>query len=600
MRRWKEEFMDTKIRGKLIFSHIVIALIPFFLVGLMGIMVFMREAERNAVRHSGQMVEQVQKTMDVYISGIEKTINFLMLEIDASIPHPLETAGAEIWDEENSPLSDVIQGVFQSHSEIAGVFFAAENDEYLSVGMSRISRDSFRNEQWYRIAMEDPETIHIISKVTGRNIVTDATYSTDDVFSVVKAVVDGNTGLPYGVLLLDVKHDIIASSIQDAIVGSEGFMFILDQENNMVYAPLNRVVYRIRPEWMESGRKVFAAEVEKEKYQLSYERSDYTGWKTVSVTPYKEIMGSIHAILVVYICVFGITFGIVLLVAVKLSDVITKPIIELRNLMKRTEQGDFSVRFEGAYRDEISELGRRFNHMMQRIQELIQRVYQEQEYKRRAELRVVQEQFKPHFLYNTLDTIGWMAREHHAEDIVHMVDALTNVFRLSLSKGKDYVSLTDEIKYITNYLYIQKIRYGAKVQYEVEFDEKCKTVYVPKLILQPLVENAIYHGLKMKRGKGHLKVRVAMLPEEKVLLEVVDDGQGMSREKVEELTKALNDSGTAEENQSFGLFYIKERLRIRYGGEFSVNIESQEGEGTRISLLIPGKGEEQYEKEDSL
>lgn len=599
MKRWKEEFMDTKIRGKLIFSHIVIALIPFFLVGLMGIMVFMREAESNAVRHSSQMVEQVQKTMDVYISGIEKTINFLMLEIDSTIPHPLETAGAEIWDEENSPLSGVLNGVFQSHNEIAGVFFAAENDEYLSVGMSRISRDSFLNEQWYRIAMENPDSIHIISKVTGRNIVTDATYSTDDVFSVVKAVVDGNTGVPYGVLLLDVKHDIIASSIQDAIVGSEGFMFILDQENNMVYAPLNRVVYRIRPEWMEGDKKVFAAEVEKEKYELSYQESDYTGWKIVSVTPYKEIVGGINAILIIYIGVFVLTFIIVLLVAVKMSDVITRPIIELRNLMKKTEQGDFTVRFEGSYKDEISELGRRFNHMIQRIQELIQKVYEEQEYKRQAELRVVQEQFKPHFLYNTLDTIGWMAREHHADDIVHMVDALTNVFRISLSKGKDYVSLKEEIKYITNYLYIQKIRYGAKVQYEVEFDENCGNVYVPKLILQPLVENAIYHGLKMKRGMGHLNVRVVML-EKKVLLEVVDDGQGMPPEKVKELTVALNDSDRIEETQSFGLFYIKERLRIRYGGDFSVSIQSQEGEGTRISILIPGKGEEQHEKENSV
>lgn len=599
MKKWKEKFMDTKIRGKLIYSHILIALIPFCLVGIMGVIISMREAKSNVLRHSEQMAEQVQKTMDVYISSIEKSINFLMHGVDSSMTYPLEEEGESDWNEENSFMSQLFAGLVQSHSEIAGVFFAAENDEYLSMGMSRISRDSFKKEQWYQIAMEQPDTIHIISKVTGRNIITDATYSTDEVFSVAKAVVDEESGTPYGVLLLDIKHDIIVSSIQDAIVGSGGFMYILDSDNNVVYAPLNRVVYRIHPEWMENGEKAFTVEIDNEKYQLSYQESDYTGWKIVSVSPYQEIMGSANQMLVVYICVFILSLGIVLLITMRLSDVITRPIIELRNLMKRTEQGDFSVRFEGSYKDEVSELGRRFNHMMERIQELIQRVYEEQEHKREAELRVIQEQFKPHFLYNTLDTIGWMAREHQAYDIVHMLDALTNVFRIGLSKGKDYVSLEEEVKYVTNYLYIQKVRYGSKVEYEINFDESCGQVCVPKLILQPLVENAIYHGLKMKRGVGHLKVNVKAVPGQKVLLQVSDDGRGMTQERVEELTRILNRPGRGEENQSFGLFYIKERLRIRYGDAFSVQVESREGEGTSVFILIPEKVEGHYEKKDT-
>lgn len=596
MRKWKEKFMDTKIRGKLIYSHILIALIPFFLVGILGVIISMKEAKNNVLRHSEQMAEQVQRTMDLYISSIEKNINFLIQGIDSSVSYQDKKRGEPGLDQKEL-ISQLFQGIIQSHNEIAGVFFAAEDDEYLGMGMTRISRDSFKNEQWYQIAMDQPEMIHIISKVTGRNIVSDASYSSDDVFSIVKAVIDEETGMPCGVLLLDVKHDIIADSIQDATVGSGGFMYILDWDNNMVYAPLSRVVYRIRPEWIHSGEDVFTAEVEGQKYQISYRESDYTGWKIVSVSPYQEIMGSVNQMMIMYICVFILTLGIVLIVTVKLSDVITRPIIELRNLMKKTEQGDFSVRFEGSYKDEVSELGRRFNHMMERIQELIEKVYEEQEYKRRAELRVIQEQFKPHFLYNTLDTIGWMAREHKAYDVVHMLDALTTVFRIGLSKGRDYVSLEDEVKYVTNYLYIQKMRYGEKVQYEIDFDETCKEVYVPKLILQPLVENAIYHGLKMKRGVGHLKVKAVSAPDQKVLLEVEDDGQGMSRNKVEELTRVLNQPGN-EENQSFGLFYIKERLRIRYGEAFSVNIESREGEGTRVIILIPGKVDGHYEEEN--
>lgn len=203
----------------------------------------------------------------------------------------------------------------------------------------------------------------------------------------------------------------------------------------------------------------------------------------------------------------------------------------------------------------------------------------------------MQEQFKPHFLYNTLDTIGWMAREHSAEDIVKLVDALTNVFRISLSKGKDYITIEEEMKYISNYLYIQKIRYGPKVMYEMETEESIKMVRIPKLILQPLVENAIYHGVKLKRGEGHLKVSI-WEEEETIFLEVQDDGKGMPEEKVAELSRLLNEPSSPNENQSFGLFYVKERLRIRYGDQFRVLVESQEGKGTNITILIPGGYEE--------
>lgn len=299
MKRWKEEFMDTKIRGKLLFSHILIALIPFFLVGIMGALLSVREAKSNVQMHSGQMVEQVQKTVDIYISSIEKTINFLIFGINSAAEEAAEEKSAEPWNGQDSFLYQLFKGEVRSHSEIAGVFFAAENDEYLSMGMSRISREPFKNENWYQIAMEQPDTLHIISKVTGRNIVTDATYSTDDVFSVVKAVVDEKTGTPHGVLLLDVKHDIIASSIREAIVGSEGFMFIMDCDNNMVYAPLNPVVYRIQPEWINGGKKVFTATIEEQKYQLGYQESDYTGWKIVSVSPYQEIMGGVYQMLII-------------------------------------------------------------------------------------------------------------------------------------------------------------------------------------------------------------------------------------------------------------------------------------------------------------
>jgi two-component system sensor histidine kinase YesM len=255
--------------------------------------------------------------------------------------------------------------------------------------------------------------------------------------------------------------------------------------------------------------------------------------------------------------------------------------------MKRAEAGDLSARFEVKYRDEVSELGGNFNQMLHRIEELIQIVYTEQQNKRKAELKVLQEQIKPHFLYNTLDTINWMAREYEAEDIVKVVDALTCMYRIGLSNGKDYITLDEEIKYVTNYLYIQKIRYRSKLNYEIVEDSNLQKYEVPKLILQPLIENAIYHGIKAKRGEGHLTITTKELDANLMELTVEDDGSGMTPEQVEGLNRRLNEPLKVDENQSFGLFYINERLRIRYGVRYNVEIKSSKDVGTKITLQIP-------------
>jgi two-component system sensor histidine kinase YesM len=255
--------------------------------------------------------------------------------------------------------------------------------------------------------------------------------------------------------------------------------------------------------------------------------------------------------------------------------------------MKRAEAGDLTVRFDVHYQDEVSVLGNNFNQMLDRIEHLIHMVYIEQQNKRTAELKVLQEQIKPHFLYNTLDTINWMAREYEAEDIVKVVDALTSMYRIGLSHGKDYVTLEEEIKYVTNYLYIQKIRYGSKLNYEIIEDKNIQEYEVPKLILQPLIENAIYHGIKTKRGEGHLFIRTKELESNFMELSVEDDGSGMAPEKVDELNRMLNEPIKIEENQSFGLFYIKERLRIRYGNRFFVQVVSSRETGTIVTIRIP-------------
>lgn len=585
MRKIKDMLLNVSLRTRMVLSNIVVALIPFLMFSIVSGSIFLDHAQKTAEEHSVQLIHQVSNSMDVYVETIEKMVNYIQLELQDTPFFTMESEGASGWDSETAYIRSVLENVANSHREVAGIFIATKEDLYVSTGMSRISRDPFQNERWYREASENPEEIQLISVVTGRNIVTNRSYSIDDVFSLAKAVQDPETGEVLGVILLDIRHDIIQSSINGVTIGEKGFVFVMDQEDNIVYTPVNGIVYRVNPKWVKAMESM-SVQIQGGSYQIRSELSPYTGWRTVGVFSMDEVMSSVNTIVyILFTCVI-ISLVLVVIVSFKFSRTLTNPIFKLKRLMKQAESGDLTVRFNFQHNDEIGELGQSFNHMIARIDQLIQMVYVEQENKRTAEMKSLQEQIKPHFLYNTLDTISWMARDYDAEDIVRLVDALTNMFRIGLSHGKDIITVKEEITHVSNYLYIQKIRYKDKLNYVIHVDESLYAVEVPKLILQPLVENAIYHGVKAKRGGG--TITITGVPEgENLVFTVQDDGAGMLQEKVEELNRRMSERSVLDEKKSFGLFYIRERIQLCYGKGYGVHVESTLGEGTRVTITLP-------------
>ena len=585
MRKIKDMLLNVSLRTRMVLSNIVVALIPFLIFSIVSGFVFLDHAQKTAEEHSVQLIHQVSNSMDVYVETIEKMVNYIQLELQDTPFFTMESEGASGWDSETAYIRSVLENVANSHREVAGIFIATKEDLYVSTGMSRISRDPFQNERWYREALENPEEIQLISVVTGRNIVTNRSYSIDDVFSLAKAVQDPETGEVLGVILLDIRHDIIQSSINGVTIGEKGFVFVMDQEDNIVYTPVNGIVYRVNPKWVKAMEPM-SVQIQGGSYQIRSELSPYTGWRTVGVFSMDEVMSSVNTIVyILFTCVI-ISLVLVVIVSFKFSRTLTNPIFKLKRLMKQAESGDLTVRFNFEHNDEIGELGQSFNHMIARIDQLIQMVYVEQENKRTAEMKSLQEQIKPHFLYNTLDTISWMARDYDAEDIVRLVDALTNMFRIGLSHGKDIITVKEEITHVSNYLYIQKIRYKDKLNYVIHVDESLYAIEVPKLILQPLVENAIYHGVKAKRGGG--TITITGVPEgENLVFTVQDNGAGMPQEKVEELNRRMSERSVLDEQKSFGLFYIRERIQLCYGTGYGVHVESALGEGTRVTITLP-------------
>lgn len=284
-------------------------------------------------------------------------------------------------------------------------------------------------------------------------------------------------------------------------------------------------------------------------------------------------------------------FTAILLGAVFISRMIvngiTVPIRKLSEATKQAGSGDFAVRAQEDSDDELAVLNASFNRMVEKIGNLVEDIRIEQTNLRQAELKVLQAQINPHFLYNTLDSIIWLAEAEEKEQVVQMVSALSDFFRTTLSKGRDYITLREEETHIRSYLQIQQFRYRDILEYNIRIPENLYQYPILKLTLQPLVENALYHGIKNKRGVGHIEVD-CYEEKEKLVFYVRDDGIGMAPDRLAYVQSLIRGEYRDEENPSgFGIFNVNQRLQLNYGTAYGLVIESVYGEGTTATVTIP-------------
>jgi two-component system sensor histidine kinase YesM len=306
---------------------------------------------------------------------------------------------------------------------------------------------------------------------------------------------------------------------------------------------------------------------------------------------YQEMQNSFIQWTLIYIALMFGAIGFSVFAAVAISRSIYIPIKKLHDVTTTITKNDLQALVTHNNVDEITELGISFNIMIERIRELLDAKIKEQENLKKAELRTLQAQINPHFLYNTLDAIVWMAELKKTDQVIEIVRALSNFFRITLSKGKDWISIGEEIELTKNYLTIQRMRYQDILDYKIEVDEAVVDDTILKLTLQPLVENALYHGIKPKRGGGTITVRAKQKSNGQVLLEVEDDGVGCTPYTLGRIQQEINseaDEITLEEG-GFGLANVSKRIKLYYGKQYGLSIDSQYHEGTQITVAIPVK-----------
>ena len=287
-----------------------------------------------------------------------------------------------------------------------------------------------------------------------------------------------------------------------------------------------------------------------------------------------------------FLIVVAVSF-FALMLSMMASRSVTRPIRQLCDMAKLLAKGDFSARTDTEAEDEIAVLTTSFNDMAGKIGNLVENIKTEQANLRMTETKLMQAQINPHFLYNTLDTIMWLAEGKQTEDVVSMVTWLSDFFRTTLSKGQDYITVEEEKNHIDSYLKIQHFRYQDILEYEIDIEEEIYDYMIPKLTLQPLVENALYHGIKLKRGMGKILIQ-GFQKGERLIFRVIDNGKGMDEKTLNELRKRIAGLESASDG-GFGLSNVNQRLQYYFGEEYGVFLESEENVGTEATIITGAK-----------
>ena len=389
----------------------------------------------------------------------------------------------------------------------------------------------------------------------------------------------------YCVALIEFDFSKIVRQIYQSDLGENGHIVIFDRNYEVVYSS--------KPEFVEEDYKATkelvlgsgSVNINNQSFNLYISTIADTSWKVSVFTNNSQVYNSLNLFIALTVAT-TICLGVIYLIAIYfVIKQVTNPLYKLQNEMNKIKDLNYEVKHSSLAggSKEIIQLEETFNDLMKRIRDLAGKLVEERDNQRKSELKALQNQINPHFLYNTLDSIIYMIDKGESQKAEQMIVALSKFFRISISRGKNIIPLKDEIEHVRNYLLIQKIRFGDQFNYTINVSSGLEGYYCMKLILQPIVENAIEHGLNDALSGGRIDIK-AYIDGEFIVLEVADNGYGISSEKLKEIEKSFQDKNI---HRGVGLQNVYQRIKIYYGEKGDIKIHSIEDEGTTISILIP-------------
>ena len=547
-------------------------------------------------RFSKQMDDAIQEENQILVSQVNQSLSTYlrdMIRLSDSICYNV----VKNTDLEREGVGEEIRLLYDTYSDyVENVALFTRTGELLATAPAAKVKDGIdvTGEEWFTSAMAQTENLHFGVPAI-QTLFVDAENNYKWVVSLSCAVeLTQGGGAQLGVLLIDLKYSALTALFQSVKFSGSGYVYLVDGTGNLIYHPERTLIAtgRVRENSLQTAARsdgIYTEVWEGARRSVIVQSVGYTGWKVVGVVERPGFTMSLQQtlpFLVVIICAY---VELLILMNVLLSRKITEPLRRLRESVGQVEEGAERPPIYVGGTAETRELGTAIQTMVDRMRQLTADMVREHEQKQKSELNALQAQINPHFLYNTLDIIVWMIENGQREDAIRVVTALARFFRVSLSKGRNIIPVRDELEHVRNYLLIQEMRYKNKFRYQITCPEACANLTTIKLVVQPIVENAIYHSMDFKDGDGLIDIR-ADTDGRDLTITVSDNGLGMPPDVVERLLTASPQPGAqtgGKRGSGIGLRNVQERIRLYFGSEYGVTIQSEPDEGTVVTLHLP-------------
>lgn len=484
----------------------------------------------------------------------------------------------------NDRLKSILNKTQQASRLLQSVYITSTDFSYFN--KSAITRTFQREElldlNWAKLYPQSRDTMWYI--VPGADNVVER--SPDDMLMMVKRIYNVSYNKILGYVSANVGFDELRQYLEQFQFGQAGYLVVCNQEGKILYHPDET----LNGQWYEpydsfAQRSTLKGFFEENNTLVTYQRSPDSGLTYIAYTPVKEILVPVINLqkLVVFLILLSVLLSV--LYASIIANRIYAPIKVLITHMKKAAKGDTSVRIREVRYDEMGSLYENFNYMISRIERLIQKLYEQEVMTKELRIKNLQIQLNPHFLYNILDSIHWAARENDMDDVCKMTFLLSRYFQKNLDNGRDLSSVSDIASAMQSYMELQHIRYGDKLQYQIDVDPSIAKCQVPKYLFQPLLENAVLHGIEKRSANGECLVSWAR-EGEAIRFSVKDNGMGIAAEKLEHIRASI-EKNDKDATEHFAFRNINTQLRLLYGADYRLQIESTPGEGTCVSFDLP-------------
>ena len=576
---------NRSFRFMISMSFTFVALTGMILITAVLLNRYERTLERQVLSDSQKLIGQVEINLNTYLRSMMRSSDAVYYNVIKKVDFDKDDIFRELsllYEANKDNLVSI--ACFTRDGELLGAAPVGSLKKNVNITA----------QSWFEDASDKMENLHF-SDLHVQNIFENKSGRYYWVVSLSRGVELTNDGkMSGGILLVDMNFSGIQQLFTEVNNDGKGYVYLIGRDGEIIYHPRQNLIFSNIIQENNQTASTYDEGVHNEEFQgeqrvVVVKTVGYTGWKIVSVVSKESLfsdlnqtrmMALLNLVLAIFLMIFVNQY-----VAVRITD----PLKKLEKSIQGIEMKQQPVVYIGGP-PEIQHLGLTIRFMVEELQELTDKMVKEQEEKRKNELDALQSQINPHFLYNTLDSIMWMIESERYEDAVSMVQALGRLLRISLSRGKNVISVGDELQHARSYLAIQKYRYKNKFTsyFEVEPDiEQYKTI---KLVIQPLIENAIYYGMEYMDGEGEIHIR-AYTRDQDLYLEVEDNGPGMPEEQVEHLL--TGGEKARQKGSGIGLKNVNQRIQLYFGTQYGLEIESEPDEGTVVRIHIPKTTEEE-------